>query len=91
MKEMKWKKKCAQLDGWCDNSLHMAPKTHQNNYIETQIWCFGKSKFLFPVFITQIHFFEFLVMKSKFKNLAKQHFFCGSHVFWIMGDENWVI
>ena len=43
---------------------------------------------LFSILITLIHFFEFRVMRTRLKVLAKQQFSCGSYVFWIMGDEN---
>ena len=61
-----------------------------HNATEIQVWSFGNSKRLLPVFITQTQFFEFWQMETTLKKLSKQLFFfflCEAQVFWIMGDE----
>ena len=48
---------------------------------------FWKPHFLFSIFIILTQIFEFWVMF----NQAKQDFFSGTHEFWTLNYENWVI
>ena len=58
---------------------------------ETQFSGFENTQNLFPNSITQTQVFEFWVMETNVKNQAKHIFIRGTHAFWKLGDENWVI
>ena len=59
--------------------------------IKNQFSIFENTQFLFPVSIALTQIFEFWVMETSVKNQSKQKIFCGTHAFWKLSDENWVI
>ena len=58
---------------------------------ELCISIFENTCFLFSISITLTQIFDFLVMVTMVENQSKQEFFCGTHVFWELSYENWVI
>ena len=61
-------------------------KCHWNSILKN--W---KHLFLVSISITLTQIFEFWVMETSVKNQSKQKIFCGTHAFWKLSDENWVI
>ena len=58
---------------------------------ENQFSVSENTQMLFPNSITQTQIFEFWVMETSTQNQTKHKIFCGTHAFWKLSDENWVI
>ena len=59
--------------------------------IENQFSIFENTQMLFPNSITHAQIFKVWVMETSTQNQAKHKIFCGTHAFWKLSNENWVI